>query len=156
MVTIWLIYCKSLNKILQVENILALIVENCMSQSMMILAVDDEPLNLMILRELFEDTHEITLVESGEDAMEQLEKAVPNVILLDVMMPGIDGIEVCKRVRANNEMKNVKIIMVSGKAMQDDIQVGMDAGANHYISKPFDMMELVDLVESYSWRLNFI
>jgi len=121
-----------------------------MSQSMMILAVDDEPLNLMILRELFEDTHEITLVESGEDAMEQLEKAVPNVILLDVMMPGIDGIEVCKRVRANDEMKDVKIIMVSGKAMQDDVQVGMDAGANHYISKPFDMMELVDLVESYS------
>ena len=121
-----------------------------MSQTMMILAVDDEPLNLMILKELFEDSHEITLVESGEDAMETLEKMVPNIILLDVMMPGIDGIEVCKRVRANDDLKDVKIIMVSGKAMEKDVQVGIAAGADHYISKPFDMMELVDLVESYN------
>lgn len=116
----------------------------------MILAVDDEPLNLMILKELFDDTHEITLAESGEEALEQLDKIVPNVILLDVMMPGIDGIEVCKRVRENAEMKDVKIIMVSGKARDVDIQIGMEAGANHYLCKPFDMMELVDLVESYN------
>lgn len=117
---------------------------------MMILAVDDEPLNLMILKELFEDSHDITLVESGEEAMKQLESSIPKIILLDVMMPGIDGIEVCRRVRANDEMKDVKIIMVSGKAMEDDMKIGLDAGANHYISKPFDMMELVDLVESYN------
>ena len=123
-----------------------------MSRSMMILAVDDEPLNLMILKELFEDTHDITLVESGEGAMEYLEasESAPNVILLDVMMPGIDGIEVCKRVRANDAMKDTKIIMISGKAMEVDIQIGLDAGANHYISKPFDMMELLSLVETYN------
>ena len=119
-------------------------------QTMMILAVDDEPLNLMILKELFEDTHEIILVESGEEALEQLAKNVPDVILLDVMMPGIDGIEVCRRVRSIAEMDDVKIIMVSGKSMDTDIQRGLDAGANHYVSKPFDMMELVDLVESYN------
>lgn len=116
----------------------------------MILAVDDEPLNLMILKELFDDAHEVTLVESGEEALEQLDKSVPNVILLDVMMPGMDGVEVCKRVRANPEMNDVKIIMVSGKARDVDIQTGMEAGANHYLCKPFDMMELVDLVESYN------
>ena len=116
----------------------------------MILAVDDEPLNLMILKELFEDTHEIKLVESGEEAMEQLGKNKPNLILLDVMMPGIDGIEVCKRVRANPELSDVKVIMVSGKAMEVDVQKGLDAGADHYVSKPFDMMALVELVESYN------
>ncbi len=121
-----------------------------MNKSMMILAVDDEPLNLMIIKELFEDTHEITLVKSGEDALAKLEKKLPDIVLLDVMMPGIDGIEVCKRIRANPEMDKVKIIMVSGKAMESDIHIGMDAGADHYVSKPFDMMELVDLVESYS------
>ena len=119
---------------------------------MIILAVDDEPLNLMILKELFDDSHEIILVESGEEALEQLGKNVPNLILLDVMMPGMDGIEVCKRIRANPEMKEVKIIMVSGKARDEDIQTGMEAGANHYLCKPFDMMELVDLVESYSYH----
>jgi len=116
---------------------------------MMILAVDDEPLNLMIIRELFEDTHEIILVESGEDAMAKLENNIPDIVLLDVMMPGMSGIDVCKQIRANEKMNDVKIIMVSGKAMDVDIQVGMDAGANHYVSKPFDMMALVDLVESY-------
>ena len=115
---------------------------------MMILAVDDEPLNLMILKELFDDTHDITLVESGAEALEQLDKKVPNVILLDVMMPGMDGIEVCKRIRAKPEMSDVTVIMVSGKARDVDMQIGMEAGANHYISKPFDMMSLVDLVES--------
>ncbi len=117
---------------------------------MMILAVDDEPLNLMILKELFEDEHDITLAESGEEAMEQLEKAIPDVVLLDVMMPGIDGIEVCKRIRANPKLEKVKVVMVSGKAMESDIQLGLEAGADHYISKPFDMMELMELVESCS------
>lgn len=117
---------------------------------MRILAVDDEPLNLMIFKELFEDTHDITLAESGEDAMAELEKKVPDVVLLDVMMPGIDGIEVCKRIRVDAKMKNVKVIMVSGKVTAPDIHAGMAAGADHYVSKPFDMMELVDLVESYN------
>lgn len=120
-----------------------------MNQSMMILAVDDEPLNLMILKELFEDTHDIVLVESGEEAMKELEKAVPAIILLDVMMPGIDGLEVCRRVRAKDELKETKVIMISGRAMEKDIQAGMEAGADHYICKPFDMMDLVDLVELY-------
>ena len=115
---------------------------------MMILAVDDEPLNLMIIKELFEDSHEMILVKSGEAALAKLEKSVPDIVLLDVMMPGIDGIEVCKCIRANPKMENVKVIMVSGKSMQSDIQAGMDAGANHYVSKPFDMTKLVDLVES--------
>jgi len=121
-----------------------------MNKSMMILAVDDEPLNLMILKELFEDDHDITLVESGEEAMEKLESIVPSIVLLDVMMPGIDGIEVCKRIRANNSLEGTKVIMISGRAMDADIQVGLDAGADHYISKPFDMMDLVELVESYN------
>lgn len=121
-----------------------------MTQPMMILAVDDEPLNLMILKELFEDSHDIVLVESGEDAMAQLETTVPSIILLDVMMPGIDGLEVCRRIRANDAMSQTKVIMVSGKAMEADVQAGMAAGADHYISKPFDMMDLVDLVESYN------
>ena len=116
---------------------------------MMILAVDDEPLNLMILKELFEDSYDITLVESGEDAMAEIEKNVPNVVLLDVMMPGMSGIEVCKLIRGNPKLKDVVVIMISGRAMQTDIDNGMEAGANHYISKPFDMMELVDIVESY-------
>jgi len=121
-----------------------------MYQSMVILAVDDEPLNLMILKELFDDTHDITLVESGEEAMDHLKNNKPNVILLDVMMPGIDGIEVCQRVRTDERLKDVKVIMVSGKVMEKDIAAGIAAGADHYISKPFDMMELVDLVESYN------
>ncbi|MBN4080302.1 response regulator [Beggiatoa alba] len=120
-----------------------------MNQSMMILAVDDEPLNLMILKELFEETHKIILAESAENAIAQLEKTIPHIILLDVMMPGIGGIELCRRVRAMPNMQDVKIIMVSGKAMDHDIQVGIDAGADHYISKPFDMIELVEIVESY-------
>ena len=117
---------------------------------MMILAVDDEPLNLMILKELFEGSHDIQLVESGEEAMEHLEKTKIDLILLDVMMPGIDGLEVCKRVRANSELSDIKVIMVSGKAMAADMQKGLDAGADHYVSKPFDMLKLVELVESYN------
>lgn len=117
---------------------------------MMILAVDDEPLNLMILKELFEDTHNIQLVESGEEAIQEVGKNKPDLILLDVMMPGIDGIEVCKQIRSNPDLSDIKIIMVSGKAMEADTKLGLDAGADHYVSKPFDMMKLVELVESYN------
>ena len=116
----------------------------------MILAVDDEPLNLLIIKELFEDTHEIVTVESGEEALLELEKNVPDIILLDVMMPGINGIKVCEKVRSMPEMKNVKVIMISGSVMESEVSAGLAAGADDYICKPFDMNELVNLVDSYS------
>jgi CheY-like chemotaxis protein len=107
-----------------------------------ILVVDDNPTNLEIVQEMLGDDHEILTASSGEDALELASRYRPGVILLDVMLPGIDGYEVCKRLRRLPGMFRAQIIMVSAKAMPSEQAQGINAGADGYITKPFDDAEL--------------
>ncbi len=117
-----------------------------MSETIKVLLVDDQEKNIKILLEIleYEDEYTTEAVYSGAECLEILPTFQPDIILLDIMMPGIDGYEVCKRIRANPDYASVKIIMLSGRAMQDEITMGMEAGADRYISKPFGMVELLD------------
>ncbi len=120
-----------------------------MSETIKVLLVDDQEKNIKILLEIleFEDEYTTEAVYSGDECLKILPSFMPDIILLDIMMPGIDGYEVCKRIRANPDHKSVKIIMLSGRAMQDEVTMGMEAGADRYISKPFGMTELLDALE---------
>jgi CheY-like chemotaxis protein len=120
-----------------------------------ILAVDDDPLNLAILEELLADEYDLTTVESGLEALEQAPRLQPDLILLDIMMPGIDGYETCRRLRRNDALKYVKIVLVSAKAMVSERLKGYDAGADDYITKPFDHAELLAKVRVFL-RLKFV
>ena len=102
-----------------------------------ILIVDDVPLNVMVLERALRKDYEIATASSGEEALEMLEPFSPDVVLLDVMMPGLDGYETCRHMRANSGQAELKIIMVSARAMQEDIQAGLDSGADDYLVKPF-------------------
>lgn len=114
-----------------------------------ILAVDDNATNLLFYEELLEDDFELVLAESGEEALETLDEFKPDVILLDIMMPGIDGYEVCRRVRQRDDMSHVKVILVSAKNQTESRLEGYHAGADDYIIKPFDQDEMLAKLAVY-------
>ncbi len=114
-----------------------------------ILLVDDNPTNIAILEEILEEDYQVAIAMCGEEALAAAPDFRPDMILLDVMMPGIDGYETCRQIRANPTLKNTKIIMVSAKALVSERLQGYEAGANDYITKPFNKDELLAKVRVY-------
>ena len=88
------------------------------------------------------------LAASGEEALERVEESTPDLVLLDLMLPGIDGIEVCRRLRASERTARVPIIMVTAKAEETDAIIGLGVGADDYVRKPFGLKELVARVRA--------
>jgi two-component system sensor histidine kinase/response regulator len=115
-----------------------------------ILAVDDNPRNLAILQRCLGQEFDLTQAVSGQEALEIATRLRPDVILLDIMMPGLDGYETCRRLRGIPEVAGTKIIMVSAKAMTSERLEGYAAGADDYIVKPFDSDELISKVRVYA------
>ncbi len=114
-----------------------------------ILLVDDHPDNLEILEDVLGDDYETATAASGEEALILAETFRPALILLDIMMPGIDGYETCRRLRATPSLRHTKIMMVSAKAMVTERLQGYEAGADDYMTKPFDLEELREKVQVY-------
>jgi len=108
-----------------------------MSSKALILCVDDEPVNLTIMEELLQDNYELITVNSGEGCLQQVEIQKPDLILLDVNMPEIDGLETCARLKADAETTEIPIIFVSALASQAELMAGYEAGGDDYITKPF-------------------
>lgn len=112
-----------------------------------ILIVDDEPNIVLPLQFLMEqNSHRVSVASSGEEALEKIMQLKPDLILLDIMLPGIDGYEVCEIVRLNPEWKHTKIIFLTAKGRDMDIAKGLLLGADAYISKPFANAEVVEKV----------
>ena len=111
-----------------------------------VLAVDDSELNLEIIREALGDEYNLKTAKTGEKALEVAVDFRPDIILLDIMMPGMDGYEVCRQLREHHILKNKKIIMLSARAMNSEQLEGYRAGADDYITKPFEADELLDKV----------
>ncbi|OHB84740.1 MAG: hypothetical protein A2Z38_11070 [Planctomycetes bacterium RBG_19FT_COMBO_48_8] len=108
-----------------------------------VLAVDDNKLNTEIIKEILDDDYNLKTVTTGEKALEVAVDFRPDIILLDIMLPGMDGYEVCQQIRANPDLRHTRIIMVSAKAMTSERIEGYEAGANVYIAKPFNGDELL-------------
>lgn len=114
-----------------------------------ILIVDDHPANIAILEEMLCDDYRVVSVLSGTEALAALEDFRPDLILLDIMMPGIDGYEVCRRIRADSEHRHTKILMLSAKALLEERLAGYQAGADDYVTKPFDEDELLSKIRVF-------
>ena len=114
-----------------------------------LLAVDDDDANLMVLEEILEDDYQIMSVTSGEEAISVVNDYMPDIILLDIMMDGMDGYEVCEKVRSDQSLVDVKILLLSAKSTLDDKLKGYEVGANDYLTKPFDMDELLAKVNVF-------
>lgn len=126
-----------------------------MSISEKILVVDDDPVNVSILQESLGSKYDLKTAMSGEEALEVASKFKPNIILLDIMMPGIDGYETCRRIKSDPQLCFTKILMVSAKAMIHEKLDGYNCGADDYITKPFDDDELSSKIKVFQ-RLKFI
>jgi class 3 adenylate cyclase len=114
-----------------------------------ILIVDDEPFNLDLLeQELMEHDYMIERAVNGVEALEKTASFKPDVILLDYMMPKMNGLEVIRRLRADDNNKSVPVILLTAKAAQEDKIAGLDAGADDYVTKPFDSFELLARVRA--------
>lgn len=113
-----------------------------MKTKQMIMIVDDEPRNLRILEEILSESFELISAKSGNEALEVLTSNCPDLVLLDIMMPDMNGYEVCRKIRSNPELKFTRIILVSGKAMVEERLEGYKSGADDYITKPFVSEEL--------------
>jgi DNA-binding response OmpR family regulator len=114
-----------------------------------ILAVDDDPNNITIIEELLGDNYDLKIAASGQEALEIAQNFRPDIILLDNMMPGMNGYEICRRLRQRYTSEQVKIIMVSARAMESECLEGYKAGADDYITKPFDGDEFLAKMRLY-------
>jgi two-component system alkaline phosphatase synthesis response regulator PhoP len=116
-----------------------------------ILIVDDDPLIRTLLNQILEDFEEkhgveILTAENGLEAIETVKEQSPELMFLDVMMPKMNGFEVCNVVKNDLQIKNVYVIMLSAKGQEIDKQKANKAGADYYITKPFNISELVEKV----------
>lgn len=114
-----------------------------------VLVVDDNPVNLSILEEMLSDDYNVRFASDGAEAIRLATRFQPAIVLLDVMMPGIDGLEVCRRIRATSGPTPPVIIMISAKAMPSEQAAGMRAGADEYLTKPFDELELHEAMRRF-------
>jgi two-component system phosphate regulon response regulator PhoB len=109
-----------------------------------ILVVDDEPdLLELVKHQLGKEHYEVTTAQDGEVALAQARRQPPDLVVLDLMLPGIDGLEVCRRLKADPRTMHVPIIMLTAKGEESDAVIGLSQGADDYVRKPFGSKELV-------------
>lgn len=112
-----------------------------------ILVVDDEPNIVLSLEYLMRQAgYEVSTAADGEQALEAIKAAPPDLVLLDVMMPKHDGYEVCQLVRNHPEWRGVKIVMLTARGREVEREKGLSLGADDYITKPFATQELIEKV----------
>jgi adenylate cyclase len=115
----------------------------------LILAVDDEPANLALLRKLLRHQgYDVTEATDGRSAIREVVEASPDLVCLDVMMPDLDGIEVCQQLRRMPEHAGLPILLLTALNRPEDKARGLEAGANDFLSKPFDESELTARLRS--------
>ena len=113
-----------------------------------VLAVDDDPTILRLLEVNLEmDGHEVHTAADGQEALDRVAEIAPDVVLLDVMMPHLDGWQVCERLRADERFADLPVVFLSARAQETDLARGDAVGADAYVTKPFDPLALVELIE---------
>lgn len=118
------------------ENISAVVIE------------DEEDILELISYNLRREGFDVKGATSGEDGLSLVENSHPNVVLLDLMLPGVSGLDVCKRLKANSDLQSIPILMVSAKGDESDIIAGLEMGADDYVTKPFSPKILVARVRA--------
>jgi two-component system alkaline phosphatase synthesis response regulator PhoP len=112
-----------------------------------ILIAEDEP-NIVISLEFLmrEAGYDVTVAHNGSDAIELAEKLRPDLVVLDVMLPVVSGFEVCRRIRESRATRDVRVLMLTAHGRESEMEKGLAAGANAYMTKPFSTKELIDAV----------
>ena len=112
-----------------------------------VLAVDDIPLNLLLVKKMLgRFNFKLETASGGQEALDSVARSKPNLILVDLMMPGIDGYEVIRRLKSNPETADIRIIILTALTSGEDVSKGFNMGANDYIMKPIIMERLLTSV----------
>lgn len=114
-----------------------------------ILAVDDD-LDVLgtVARALRREGYEVGRANSGLEALTMLGERHPDLVILDIIMPGLDGLEVCRKIRADHQYDNLAILFLTAKGRTEDVVAGLDAGGDDYVTKPFELAELTARVRA--------
>jgi two-component system, OmpR family, alkaline phosphatase synthesis response regulator PhoP len=124
-------------------------VVTAMTKTASVLIVDDEPNILLSLQFLMKKSgYDVRTAKDGEEALAEIARAAPDLVLLDVMMPKIDGFSICERIRANPEWKDMRIIMLTARGRDVEREKGLALGADDYITKPFSTKDAIARVEA--------
>jgi DNA-binding response OmpR family regulator len=112
-----------------------------------VLVVDDDPVIVRLLEVNFEmEGFEVVSAVDGADGVEKAKAEQPDVIVSDVMMPKLNGLELCEALKADASTSTIPVVLLSAKAQVTDIRAGLDAGADDYVTKPFEPLELIDRI----------
>ncbi|MCZ7401622.1 MAG: response regulator [Candidatus Methanoperedens sp.] len=114
-----------------------------------VLIVDDDPVNIEVLEGYLSKDYDILKAHDGYEAITIVEANPPDIILLDILMPGMNGYEVCKKLKDDRKTDHIPIIMVTSLREIEDRNKAIEAGADDFITKPFDVVELSVRVKSY-------
>ncbi len=109
-----------------------------------ILVVDDDPRLYLSI-----EGYEVDTAANGEEGLRLLEQKRPDLVILDVMMPGIDGLEACRRIKSNPETRSIPVVLFTALSRTDDVENGRAAGANRFINKPFSLIGLGAVIRSF-------
>lgn len=115
-----------------------------------ILIVDDEPDIVETLKFLLEsENFEVLIAHDGEEALKKAKENKPDLMILDVMLPKINGYKVCRLLKFDSKYKHIPILMVTARSQEEDKIIGEETGADEYITKPFDINEIIEKVNYY-------
>jgi DNA-binding response OmpR family regulator len=113
-----------------------------MSEPLVLVADDDEDILLLVTTRLKRDGFEIVQASNGDQALAVVRERRPALAVLDIGMPGLDGVEVLEQIRADDELRAMKVLLLTAKAQESDVRRGFDAGADAYVKKPFSPADL--------------
>ena len=123
-----------------------------------VLAEDDPDIQLVARLSLKRAGFTVTVVSNGQEALDTISRHPPDVVLLDWMMPEVDGLETCRRLKADPQTANIPVIFLTAKSQEAEIQRGLSLGASGYVTKPFDALtlgeQIKDIVASGSGRVD--
>lgn len=124
-----------------------------MSKETILVVEDEEDISELIKYNLNREGYNVVCVETGEDGLDKIRQTMPDLILLDLMLPGIDGLRVCKILKNDSKTEHIPIIMLTAKGEEADIVTGLEMGADDYIPKPFSTKVLVARIRSVLRRI---
>jgi CheY-like chemotaxis protein len=114
-----------------------------------VLVVDDDPVILRLLQVNFEmEGHSVLTASDGAEGLQRVRECRPDVVVADIMMPNVDGLQMLEQIRADAATRDLPVVLLSAKAQSYEIDRGLEAGADDYVTKPFDPLDLVERVQA--------
>lgn len=119
-----------------------------MAQSQVLVVEDEEDIQELLKYNLAKEGYQVQCVGSGEMGLEEAKKLLPDVVILDLMLPGMNGLEVCRRLKEDTNTSKIPIIMLTAKGEESDIVIGLELGADDYVTKPFSVKVFLSRVKA--------